>query len=185
MLSDGPCLSDAIAVADPVRLIKFGRAGWYSLYEAHTKANPFFGIKASLKEISVLAGNKLLCMPRDSIQELVEQVKQTGPRMSKRLSLQLLALLCVRLDIAVGPFTIEAGELVASHLAVLVRANTDQSFLKTAYPSEPILASASANHLEKIGWGRPLLVLCIYINSSTWTTFSQTTWTTCSSTRIR
>ena len=29
MLCNGPCLSDAECVAEPVRLIKFGRAGWY------------------------------------------------------------------------------------------------------------------------------------------------------------
>ena len=82
------------------------------------------------------------------------------------LFLKLFALLAVRLDIAAGPFTIEAGELVASHLAVLIGVNTDRSFLNIAYPSEPILAATAAEHIEVIGWGRPLMVLCKYIDSS-------------------
>ena len=163
ILCDGPCLSDAELVADPVRLIKFGRAGWYSMYRGRdNKNNQFYDID----KMTIVAGNKLLCMSGNSILDLHDQVQNAGPRLSSALSLKLFALLAVRLDIAAGPFTIEAGELVASHLAVLIDVNTDRSFLKTAYPSEPILAATAAEHIEVIGWDRPLMVLCKYIDSS-------------------
>ena len=39
ILCDGPCLSDPAAVSDPERLIKFGRAGWYSMYSGKNVYN--------------------------------------------------------------------------------------------------------------------------------------------------
>ena len=163
MLCDGPCLSDIESLADPKRLITFGRAGWYSMYMGRDKANNQF---YDIGKMTLVAGNKLLCMSGNSVVDLGNQVRTAGPRLTPDLSLKLFALLAVRLDIAAGPFTTEAGELVSSHLAVLIDVNTDRSFLKTAYPSEPILAATAAQHLEVTGWGRPLMVLCNFIDSS-------------------
>ena len=56
--------------------------------------------------------------------------------------------------------------ILASHLAVLIGTSPDRSFLKLAYPSEPILANVSPLQLETIGWGRPLQALCHYIDSA-------------------
>jgi hypothetical protein len=42
--------------------------------------------------------------------------------------------------------------MVSSHLAVLPRTNKERLFLQTFYPSEPILAEASAAITKTIGW---------------------------------
>ena len=160
---NGRCLSDIHEVSDPERLIKFGRAGWYSTYVGRMKEEGYFFDMATL---TMFAGNKLLCLPYDSQSDLEELVRKESARMSSTLKLKLLALLAVRLDIAAGPFTTEAGELVASHLAVLIDVKPDHSYLKTAYSSEPILAAVAARHIAHIGWHAPLKALCHYIDSA-------------------
>jgi len=119
-----------------------------------------------IQKLAAVAGSKLLYLEGTSHLKLQEQMKETGTKLSLGLSLRLLALLAVRLAIAAGPSTIEAGELVASHLAVLVSAETEHPFLKIGYPSEPILATVAALHLQTTGWDRPLMALCSYIDSS-------------------
>ena len=164
---NGPCLSDANLVADPNRLIKFGRAGWNAMLEGRVPtgrvpADQFFN---STDTVRLIALHKLLCTPH-SVLDLKTLSKLAEERSSPTLNLKFFALLAVRLNISAGPFTVEAGELIASHLAVLVGSNSDRTFLKTTYPSEPILATVAAEGLEVIGWGRPLMVLCNYVNSS-------------------
>jgi hypothetical protein len=70
----------------------------------------FFDMQA----MTMFAENKLLCLPYDTRFDLADLVRKESPRMSSNLQLKLLALLGVRLDIAAGPFTTEARELVAS-----------------------------------------------------------------------
>ena len=163
MLCDGPCLSDPAAVSDPERLIKFGRAAWYSMYLGKNVYNIRY---YDIQKLAAVAGSKLLYLDGTSHLKLQDNMKEAGAKLSVGLSLRLLALLAVRLAIAAGPSTIEAGELVASHLAVLVSAETDHPFLKIGYPSEPILATVAALHLQTTGWDRPLIALCKYIDSS-------------------
>ena len=119
-----------------------------------------------LRKLAVVAGTKLLYLPGMSHLELEQQMKNIGARLPNDMSLRLLALLAVRLDITAGAFTTEAGELVASHLGVVVDADVEHPFLKIRYPSEPILAAVAALHLRVTGWGRPLMTLCNYIDSS-------------------
>ena len=163
ILCDGPCLSDPAAVSDPERLIKFGRAGWYSMYSGKNVYNIRY---YDIQKLAAVAGSKLLYLEGTSHLKLQEQLKDAGTKLSLGLSLRMLALLAVRLAIAAGPSTIEAGELVASHLAVLLSAETEHPFLKIGYPSEPILATVAALHLQTTGWDRPLMSLCNYIDSS-------------------
>ena len=112
------------------------------------KNNQFYDID----KMTIVAGNKLLCMSGNSILDLRDQVQNAGPRLSSALSLKLFALLAVRLDIAAGPFTIEAGELVASHLAVLIDVNTDLSFLENCVSERADSdAATAAEHIEVIG----------------------------------
>lgn len=154
-----PCLSDPLAVSDPERLIKFGRAGRYSLYLGKNANKQFY----DLRTLAELAGYKLLYLQRTSHLELEQDMKKAGP---KDLALKLLALLAVRLGITAGPSGPEAGELVASHLGVLVDVHVERPFLQVQYPSEPILAAVAALHLQVTGWDRPLMALCKYIDSS-------------------
>ena len=113
--------------------------------------------------MAAVAGSKLIYLEGTSHLKLQEQLKEAGTKLSPDLSLRMLVL---RLDIAARPSTIEAGELVASHLAVLVSAETEHRFLKIGYPSKPILATVAALHLQTTGWDRPLMALCNYIDSS-------------------
>lgn len=59
----------------------------------------------------------------------------------------------------------EASQLVASHLAVLTQTDKDRYFLRTIYPSEPLLAESSAELTHKYGWDLPLGALCEYVRS--------------------
>src|SRR5436190_22545236 len=79
--------------------------------------------------------------------------------------LRLLALLAPRLALAADPFTSEAEEMISSHLAILVRTDDDRHFVRIAYPSEPIVAQASASVISKLGWALPLKALCHYIQN--------------------
>ena len=133
------------------------------MYLGNAKKNARF---YDLRKLPLFAGSKLLYLPETSHLELEQQLKTAGPRLPPDLSLRLIALLAVRLDISAGPFTTEAGELVASHLGVLLNAEVDQPFLKIKYPSEPILATVAALTLRVTGWDRPLMTLCNYIDSS-------------------
>ena len=63
----------------------------------------------------------------------------------------------------IGPYTLEASELIASHLAVLTRTDDERHFLRTVYPSEPLLAEVSARLTHRYGWAHPLSALVHYI----------------------
>jgi hypothetical protein len=152
-------ISDYTEVAKVERLLKFGRAGWYSLYSGKSSSD----VKAYGKlNILRLATSKLLggVESVNPIQELSEQLPPTssGP-LTQTNRLRLFAILAVRLSLTVGPFSTEAAEVVSSHLAVLLKTDDDRHFLRTYYPSEPILAEASAQCTSSIGWGYPLKAL--------------------------
>jgi hypothetical protein len=53
-------------------------------------------------------------------------------------------VLSPRLALTIGPYNVEAAELVVSHLAVLGGTDDEGHFLRTYYPSEPFLAAVSA-----------------------------------------
>ena len=164
ILCDGPCLSDPTLVSEPERLIKFGRAGWYSMYSGKGK-NALNIRYYDLQKLAAVAGSKLLYLDGTSHLKLQEELNKAGTKLPPSLSLRLLALLAVRLAITAGPSTIEARELMSSHLGVLVSAETERPYLKIAYPSEPILATVGALHLKATGWDRPLMAICNYIDS--------------------
>jgi hypothetical protein len=77
----------------------------------------------------------------------------------------MFALLAPRISLTIGPYTSEASKLIASHLAVLTRTDSDRHFLQTVYPSEPILAEASARLIYDSGWAGPLSALVHYVRS--------------------
>ena len=163
LLCRGPCLSDVDDVSDPERLIKFGRAGWYSTYEGKMANGKHY---FDMQTLTNLAGNKLLCVPPNSKPDLELLVSTERPGLSSQLRLKLLALLGVRLDLAPDPYTTEARDLVARHLGVLVDIKPERQYHKTVYASEPILATVAAEHIASIGWHAPLMALCHYVNSA-------------------
>ena len=65
--------------------------------------------------------------------------------------------------LTIGPYNVEAAELVASHLAVLSGTDDERHFLRTCYPSEPFLAEVSAICTRATGWHGPLRALSHYI----------------------
>jgi len=93
--------------------------------------------------IIAFAKSKLLCL---------EDPLRLNSKFTQRNRLRFLAVLATRLALAVGPFTAEATHVVASHLAVLLSTDQDRHFVQTFYPSEPILAEASAMITSEKGW---------------------------------
>ena len=85
--------------------------------------------------------------------------------MSAKNRLVLLAVLAPRLALNTGPCVPEASEIIASHLAILMTIDEDRHFLRSAYPSEPIVAEASAQMTKLKGWGQELRAL--YTNIQT------------------
>jgi hypothetical protein len=139
VLNDPICISNPEDVADPERLMKFGRAGWYSIYFQENVSR-----KADLSNsdtILKLATAKLLSIP--SLHDLKNPFKAHLSLTPANL-IKLMAVLAPRLALTIGPYTLEVSELIASHLAVLTRTDNERHFLRTVYPSEPILAQASA-----------------------------------------
>jgi hypothetical protein len=132
-------------VAAPERLMNFGRAGWRVV--RHDSA------------IDIAKG-KLLCY-----QSNTDYRKPWSASLSRQILLKLLAVLAPRLAITAGPYSLEASEIVASHMAVLMKTDEDHHFLRSAYPSEPILAEASARLTAKYGWGKPLGALLHFIQT--------------------
>ena len=134
-------------VAKPSRLARFGRAGW----AAGLKKEPGY------RDVEFAAG-KLLCSMSASSWKTIWKPDSTLPPVEHRLT-KLLAVLAPRLALAPGPLTEEASEMVASHLAVLFDTQPTRKFLRIVYPSEPILAEASAFLTGYYGWGPPIRAL--------------------------
>jgi len=159
ILNNYHTISNYKEVAKVERLLKFGRAGWYSLYSGKSSSD----VKSYGKlNILRLAISKLLggVESVDPIQELREHLPPTSSGLLTPTNrLRLFAIFAVRLSLTVGPFSTEAAEVVSSHLAVLLKTDDDRHFLRTHYPSEPILAEASAQCTSSIGWGYPLKAL--------------------------
>ena len=144
------------------RLLKFGRAGWYSIYQQVEARLQREASKSSAKEIDA----------RDSISRLIGMAKAKLTNSTRELVklpskpkefLQHLAVLSPRLALTIGPYNVEAAELVASHLAVLGGTDDERHFLRTYYPSEPFLAAVSALCTKSRGWHGSLKALNHYV----------------------
>ena len=156
------CVADE-NVGDPERLIMFGRAGWRSLYNffhkrKDNKTGQYLQITHE-SEVVVARGKLLNC-----------RFRHGGPwvnqkPLSRKSLLALVSVLAPRIALSANPNSIEASEMIASHMAVLMRTDTDRHFLRTVYPSEPLLAEASANTTTTYGWGLSLQALHLYVQS--------------------
>ena len=158
VMNEPMCVSSPEDVADPERLLKFGRAGWYNAY-----FNGSLSYHADLRRsdpILDVAISKLLSIP--DIYLANKPFEAPLPLTPINL-IKLIAVLAPRLALTIGPFTLEASELIASHLAVLTRTDNERHFLRTVYPSEPILAAASARLTNDYGWAHPLSALIHYV----------------------
>jgi hypothetical protein len=165
ILEENNATADHLEVAKVERLLKFGRAGWYSLYSAKKAVSP--KVEAfSIANLLNIAMSKLL----GGIDEPVSILESELPsdkteKMPPGPRLRLLAVAACRLALAVGPFSTEARDLVSSHLAILLSTDLDCRFLKIYYPSEPILAEASAGITAAIGWTPALQALYHYLQN--------------------
>ena len=137
-------------VDDPQRLITFGRSAWNLTAQARA-ALPKQPHDPTFSSVVDLASLKLL------------RSKDAGevfdPKRTDDLLLKMLALMGPRLSLQSGSYGTHAGELVASHLMILFKVSQDHKRLESYYPSEPILAEASAESTAKYGWQRPLEIL--------------------------
>jgi hypothetical protein len=142
-------------IADPERLLRFGRAGWYSLYHSYLEKG---GDPVEASEMVVrLVKSKLLGTEPHS-----EPFQAPLPLSNKTL-IRLLAVLAPRLALTIGPYSQEAAESIASHLGVLSKTDADRHFIRTVYPSEPVIMEASADLCKTYGWARPLHALQHYV----------------------
>ena len=162
IIANENCTSNIFHASNPERLLKFGRAAWYTLFTSKDKLKNEFYYK--LPNLTELAGVKLLGL--DHGQQWTSLFGDARGSLTSATKLKLLALLGPRLDIMAGPWTIEAEDLVASHLAVVVNTDHERQFIRIGYPSEPIVAQAAAHHTAEIGWSLPLLALRDYVNSA-------------------
>lgn len=144
-------------VAAPGRLVNFGRAGWRALYEGRQVDHVRHGHD---HDIDVAKG-KLLCY--ESKSEFSQPWNSASP--NRKLLLKLLAVLAPRLAITAGPYSLEASEIIASHMVVSMKTDEDRHFLRSAYPSEPILAEAAGRLTVEYGWAQPLRALQHYIQT--------------------
>jgi hypothetical protein len=144
MYLNGPCIGDIDVVAEPMRLLKFGRAGWYSV-RRHLEMDP-----VTFAMVKLAGGTQ---QRHKFFETLAEKP------MSPKTRIVLLAIIAPWLALTTGPYLREAAEIIASHLAILMRTDGDRHFLRTAYPSEPIVAEASAQITKEQGWGQVLRAL--------------------------
>jgi len=160
-LHNTSALSSAEKVTAIPRLLRFGRAGWYSLYqqiESRFRRQP---LKSSIpinhrESIHRLIGMAMMKL-KNSSKDLVHLASEP------KEYIQHLAVLAPRLALTIGPYNIEAGELVKNHLAVLGGTDDERQFLRTYYPSEPFLGEVSAICTRATGWHGSLKALNHYV----------------------
>jgi hypothetical protein len=133
-------------VKSPKRLIAYGRTAWYTMWQAKALQEPVSFIP--------LAVSKLF---RGKTIPTLNSVFN-GP-VTDAVRAKMLACLGPRIALQTGSFVTVTRELVASHMMTLLRAGADHDQLEGCYPSEPILAEASAQATAKYGWSKPLEVL--------------------------
>src|ERR1700738_1805767 len=150
-------------VADPDRLLKFGRAGWYSVYFQGNVLRKSNLPRSDWQMVLETATLKLLSISNVNNNKQPFHFNPREPLTPENL-IKLIAVLAPRLALTIGPYTVEASELIASHLATLTRSDNKRHFLRTVYPSEPILAEASAWLTDKYGWANPLSALIHYVH---------------------
>ena len=162
IIDNNYAISDHGQVAKVERLLKFGRAGWYSLHSAKAKSSPN---RRWFNKITILnlAISKLLGGISNIVNLKRQLIPTTNMQWTPKTHLCLLATLAVRLSLIIGPFYAEAGELISSHMAVLL--GIDGHFLRTSYPSEPILAEASAHIMADVGWDNVLKALYYHVQN--------------------
>jgi len=155
ILPNNYAISDHEKVAEVGRLLKFGRAGWYSLYTTKSESEP---AKSRYSKESFLdfAKGKLLCL--EDFGSLIHESNEEN-------RVRFLAALAIRLALNISPFSVEAGQVISSHLAVLLKTDKHRHFLRTYYPSEPILAEASAQIMNNVGWHKFLQTLCGHVEN--------------------
>jgi hypothetical protein len=153
------CTSSHHEVADLNRLLKFGRAGWYSTYlQRNTQVSSEVNLRNSNLIVNTATSKLVSARNRQEAQAFFDRKNHSPANL-----LKMIAVLAPRLALTVGPYTLEASELIASHLAVLTRTDNERHFLRTVYPSEPILAEASAQLTHGNGWAHPLSALLHYV----------------------
>ena len=151
---------DPAKVANAERLLKFGRAGWYSLFSGKDHQSQPYDVRLLLG----IAQDKLL--GKTNIETLNSGLQEgAGRKLRENTRLSLLAVLAARLAIPVGPYSVEAAELVSSHLAVLIKTDEDRHFLRVGYPSEPIVAEAAAQTTLRAGWAPLIRALYHYLQN--------------------
>lgn len=116
-------------------LCMYGRALWGSWLEAKSNSNgKYYLINTS--KLYTLAWQKLICCKK------IESVDLND----------ILAILSTRLGVIKPKSLSSCQNLVARNMAVSVYVNNKKDLFEISYPSEPILAEASAYLMHRIGY---------------------------------
>jgi hypothetical protein len=154
------CVADE-SVGDPERLVMFGRAGWRSLYNYfHKRKDDKTG-----QTVQIIHSSEIRIAREKLLNYTADHPWVTPGPLSRKSLLILVSAIAPRIALSANPDSIEASVMMANHMAVLMRTDTDRHFLRIVYPSEPLLAEASADITDKYGWGRPLQALHLYVQS--------------------
>jgi len=107
-------------------------------------------------EMVAIASRKLTKKPRRDLEKLLVS------RTTDESTAIMTAILACRLALCTGPFVQLTHELVAYHMMTVQRA-PETLELHAHYPSEPILAEASAQFTARHGWAKPLEALMFLV----------------------
>ena len=125
---------DPDEVSTAKRLLHFGRSAWFSMCESRTHA---------AREFVALAVSKLT---QTNTFEVTKRF-HTKP-LNETVKLTILALVGSRLAVQTGSYTTLIQELVASHMMVLLKVDSESEQLEAHCPSEPILHLCSSSHIS-------------------------------------
>ena len=145
-------------VADPHRLLKFGRAGWYSTY---LQGNTQVSRKANLRNSNLIvntATSKLLSIANiHRVQAIFDA--HDSPSKSHQNDRSPRTTSCIDYwPLHIGGLGADCKPSCSSY-----EDGRRAPLLRTVYPSEPILAEASARLTDANGWANPLSALVHYV----------------------
>jgi hypothetical protein len=146
ILARGDSKTRSAARAEPSDLFRFGRPLWGGLLSAGLSVSGLVGFAKQ----KVLGGDFMVHWLNCLDGKNTESVEVAG-----RLRRASIAILSTRAAVNIAPSSHLANELVGGHLGVCVHTFPKRESMLVCYPSEPVVAEASAqllNAMDGRGW---------------------------------
>jgi len=131
---------DPNLVSNSQRLLHFGRSAWLSM-STNLETREILAIAS--KKLTKSTSNQLLNLFRTGVKSEADQAV-------------MMAIMSCRLGLQIGAAVKLTHDLVASHMMTTLHVPREGNTLVAHYPSEPILAEASAEVTARLGWDKPL-----------------------------